>query len=336
MRILTVASLILLAACAPVGAPPTSRTSIPPPTTAPAAPHIPAVTPPAAASHDALAASFPRVDGSTSAGPLATAVACDIYDIPCGWQKGLFGERLFAPDPEYLEEFDARLNGRSPSMSGTHDAYLDLIAGKADIILVAREPSESELREAEAAGVTLDVRPVALDAFVFIAGVKNPVDGLTVAQARAIYTGDITNWKELGGPDVPIQAYQRNEDSGSQELMEKLVMQGAKMIDAPSLILPTMMAPIYALRDDPAGVGYSVYYYVTFMLPDPGVKLLAVDGVKPTSETIGDRSYPLTAEVYAVVRGDAPAGSGAALLRDWLLTGAGRTAIVASGYVPMP
>ena len=328
MRILTIAALVLLAACVPA-------TLLPTATSRPAA-TAPAVTTPAPTSLDALAASFPRVDGSTSTGPMAVAIAGDIYDIPCKWQESIFGERLFAPAPEHLEEFDARLDGRLPSPAGTHDSYLNLIGGGTDLILVARAPSESELREAKARGVALDVRPVALDAFVFIASVENPVDGLTVAQARAIYTGDITNWKKLGGPDVPIQAYQRNEDSGSQELMEALVMQGAEMIDAPSLILPTMMAPIYALRDDPAGIGYSVYYYVTFMLPDPDVKLLAVDGVKPTSETIGNRSYPLTAEVYAVVRGDAAAGSGAVLLRDWLLTDAGRAAIAASGYVPMP
>jgi phosphate transport system substrate-binding protein len=228
---------------------------------------------------------------------------------------------------------------------------MQLISRGADIILVAREPSEDELSAAEEAGVALDVHPIALDAFVFLVHADNPVDSLTLETVRDIYTGDITTWTELGividreYPDAePINTYQRNPNSGSQELMDQLVMRGEPMIDSPELILETMMGPIHAIgggsdlftgEEDPWGIGYSVYYYASFMFPHNRVQLIGIDGVQPTSENIASRAYPLTTEVYVVVRADMPPESTAVLLRDWLLTEEGQAVIAESGYVPI-
>lgn len=117
--------------------------------------------------------------------------------------------------------------------------------------------------------------------------------------------------------------------------MESLVMRGASMIESPDMILDSMMGPINAIGDDPLGIGYSVYFYAAFIFPHERVKMIAVDGVHPTSENIADRSYPLTTEVYAVIRGDAHQESAARLLLDWLQTAEGQAAIAESGYVPI-
>jgi ABC-type phosphate transport system substrate-binding protein len=117
--------------------------------------------------------------------------------------------------------------------------------------------------------------------------------------------------------------------------MERLVMQGAPMMDSPEMILPSMIGPINAISDDPLGIGYSVYYYAVFIFPDEHVKLIGINGVFPTSENIADRSYPLTTEVYAVIREGMPKDSIAVLLRNWLLTDEGQAAIEESGYVPI-
>jgi phosphate transport system substrate-binding protein len=107
------------------------------------------------------------------------------------------------------------------------------------------------------------------------------------------------------------------------------------MIDAPEMIFETMMGPINAIGEDPGGIGYSVYFYAKFILPDPRIKLIAIEGVEPTSENIASGTYPLATEVYVVVRADMPEDSTAVLLRDWLLTEAGQAAIASSGYVPL-
>ena len=85
---------------------------------------------------------------------------------------------------------------------------------------------------------------------------SQPVEHLTTQQIQAIYTGQLTNWQELGGADLLITPYQRNDNSGSHELMKELVMQGLKMVDAPDLFLLTsMIAPFNAISTDPSGIG---------------------------------------------------------------------------------
>jgi phosphate transport system substrate-binding protein len=220
--------------------------------------------------------------------------------------------------------------------NGTHAAYVNLIEGRTDLILVARAPSPDEVQLAEVADVTLDVRPVAVDAFVFLLHQDNLLEGLTLDQIRAIYAGQIANWQEVGGVDAKINAYQRNPNSGSQELMLSLVMQGMEMASSPpEMIGMSMTGPYNQMHSDSHGIAYSIYYYKEQMAPKTNVKLCAVDGVAPTREHIFDRTYPLSSEVYAVVRSDLPDGSSARVLLNWLLSAEGQAVVDESGYVPV-
>jgi phosphate transport system substrate-binding protein len=281
-----------------------------------------------------IAQNYPRVDGSTSTLPLQTLTACKLLDVTCIWTEHFpFSrtERVIGPDLD-AEPSETAVTVLNISHTGTHDAYMNLIQDKTDLILVARLPSRDEVEAATQAKVTLDVHPIALDAFVFLLHKDNPVPSLPLDQIRDIYSGKITDWSELGGTGG-INAYQRDRNSGSQELMEELVMKGTPTVDAPDMIFPSMMGPINAIHDDPLGIGYSVFYYATFMLPDENVRLLGIDGIQPTSETIASREYPLVTEVYAVVRSDMPRDSSAVMLRDWFLTEVGQETIEESGYV---
>jgi phosphate transport system substrate-binding protein len=283
------------------------------------------------------ALNYPRVDGSTSAYPLQVMVACKILDVRCKWTEGDFftDTRRIAPANSLLatDEHEAIL---SLYHNGTHGAYMNLIEDAADLIIVAREPSEDELAAAEHEKTSLDVRSVALDAFVFLLHQDNPVESLTLQQIRDIYTGKITNWVEVGGLDAEIHTYQRNPNSGSQELMEKLVMRGETMLDSPDMILMSMMGPFSAIHDDPLGIGYSVFFYAANIYPDENVRMIAIDGTAPTSSSIAGQIYPLVTEVYAVLREDMSIVSNARTLRDWLLTAEGQSAVEASGYVGLP
>jgi phosphate transport system substrate-binding protein len=290
-----------------------------------------------------IADDYPRVDGSTSAFPLQMQIACEVLGVSCVWWDyspyDLFGgdTRGIYPEEEILllnselgeKFFNIRHNG-------THGAYMNLIQDNADIILVARQPSDDEIRAAQLRGVTMNIQPVALDAFVFLLNAENKLDELPLDTIRDIYTGKHTLWKEVGGGDGQIQPYQRDPQSGSQQLMEKLVMQGTPTIDAPDMILIGMMGPFNTLSGDPLGIGYSVYFYAEYIFISDTVKMIGVDGVAPTYENISQRKYPLTTEVYVVIREDTPADSTAKLLRDWLLTTAGQDVVAMSGYVPMP
>lgn len=286
---------------------------------------------------------YPVVDGSTSAWPLQQKVACHIFDLTCTWQEGIFFDTTLNLLPEIEEGIDeeaALYIYNHISHSGTHSSYMNLIEGEADLILVARPPSQDELDAARRSAVTLDYRPVALDAFVFLVNVANPVEDFEVEQIRQIYTGAITDWRQLGVDlsvegNSAINPYRRNPNSGSQELMETLVMQGGQMVEAPELLHYEMIGPFNAIGYDPLGIGYSVFYYATYMLPTETVRLASVGGVLPTSETIGDGSYPFVTEVYVAIRGDALPDSTTVQLRNWLLTAEGQAVVAESGYVPV-
>jgi phosphate transport system substrate-binding protein len=232
------------------------------------------------------------------------------------------------PDIEDYSSFSEKT-----SVSGTHGAYMRLINKESDLLLVAREPSNYELDAAVLEGVELKITPVALDAFIFIANTKNPVNSLTTSQIKDIYKNNITNWKEVGGNDSPITPYVRNANSGSQELMETLVMKGEPMADWTEAILSGMAGPFSTLRFDENGLCYTVYYYKEQMVRDQIVKHLSVDGAYPDKKTIRNQSYPYTTFVYAVVRQNLARTSMAFKVYEALQSEAGKRIIEKSGYI---
>lgn len=218
---------------------------------------------------------------------------------------------------------------------GTHEAYDNLLRGNCDLALVAREPSKDELNAAAEAKVEFDVRPVALDALVFVVHRDNPVKNLTLNQVRAIYTGQALLWQPLGGPDLPIKAITREANSGSLELMDSLVMHGRPMVAGAERIVRTMIGTIEVVAKDPTAIAYTVYYYDRVMLGDYGDRVVPLEGVTPSAQTIADRSYPLVAAVQLVTRRGLAPTSPTARLRDWLLSPDGQQLVADSGYVPL-
>ena len=185
---------------------------------------------------------YPIVDGSTSTQPLGVLTACRLTHTSFAWGKpGISGERRLYPtikayDPGArlsLEFTGSDLHDQAMILwkleekirhTATHSSYINLISGSADLIIVAREPSDDELDLAREKGVEIHYAPIALDAFVFIVNVRNPVRSLTIEQIRDIYTGKIPDWAEVGGTPGAIRHYIRNRNSGSQEKMEKMVL----------------------------------------------------------------------------------------------------------------
>ena len=278
---------------------------------------------------------YPRVDGSTSAHPLQNVIACYTLGINFEWYDAPDGTRRIYPDYSDTSKKEIRdYIIDTIQHHGTHEAYVNLINDSTDVILVARSPSEDEMALANSMGVSLNLKAVALDAFVFILNVNNPVDNLTLDQIRGIYTGNITNWREVGGPNAAISAYQREPNSGSQELMEALVMKGLKMVNAPDMVLVTMISIINKVELDPWSIGYTVYYYEEFMAMREAIKLCGVNGIPPNYDTIFHRRYELTAPVYAVIRSNLDKTSNAYLLWQWMTTAIGQQVVALSGYIP--
>ena len=197
--------------------------------------------------------------------------------------------------------------------------------------------TKEEKEELQEAGAQLEQKPIGRDALVFIVNENNPVQSLTRQQLKDIYAGTITNWKDVGGDDLAIVPFQRGEDSGSQTLFRKLLIQDGELMDPPTELAPAAMGElvdsIAAYNNSANAIGFSVYYYIDQMYSQPGLRLLAVDGVTPSNDTIASESYPLCNEFYAVLHADAAADSPERQLYDWLDTAAGQDCIKKSGYV---
>jgi phosphate transport system substrate-binding protein len=219
--------------------------------------------------------------------------------------------------------------------AGTSQSFAQLADRKVDLILVAREPTAIERDQVRRSGTTIVVERIARDAFVFLRNAKNPVTNLPLDRIRDIYAGAIKNWKELGGNDQPIMAYQRDASSGSQVEMEQ-IMGGRPMLSGLDIrMTAAMFGPFNAVRHDVAGIGYSYHYYERYMAVIPEVATLAVDGVAADPASIESGKYPLVTYVYLAHRSDLTRTSAAARLRDWLRTPAGQAVVAESGYVPI-
>ena len=221
----------------------------------------------------------------------------------------------------------------------TTESFYALVEGHADLLLVY-EPSQDAWDYAKDNGVELEHQAIGLDAPVFLINDENPVESLTHDEIVGIYSGKITNWSEVGGADLPIVAYQRVENSGSQVMMRAQVMKDVPMMDAPTELRTGEMAElvdaIASYRNTADAIGYSVYYYIDNMYMQKGVKLLAVNGVAPTNESIASGDYPYRQPFYAVIRADEPEDSPARQLYDWLATAEGRQLVEDAGYVAVP
>ncbi len=283
-----------------------------------------------------IARDYPAVDGSTSTHPLGVLLACKLLDVDYEWRMPPASERTVFPSHQDRPRLARRIE-KQVFHHGTHTAYMNLLQAEVDLILVARAPSPAELAAAAAEGVELDFRPVARDALVFVVNVANPVTGLSLDEIRAIFSPPgIDSWSAVGGQDTAITPFQRQANSGSQELMVDLVMHDTPMLSAEAApLIFTMGGVVSTMTVQKLGISFSVYYYIRNMAPSPATKMLAIEGIDPCPETIGSLQYPLTSEVFVVIRRGLSEGSTAILLRDWLLSDAGQAAILESGYVPI-
>ncbi|MFT3969436.1 MAG: substrate-binding domain-containing protein [Micropruina sp.] len=216
--------------------------------------------------------------------------------------------------------------------------------GTRDIVI---EVSAVSRRTVPNPGARVIRQPIARDAFVFVTHRDNPVTGLSLQQVRDIYSGTITNWKEVGGRDEAILAFQRRAGTGSvtyddapsfqlagsQDAMVAWVMDGAQLM--PELTASERHGSqnwdtTAEYRNLPAALGYTFRWHAAVLNADPQVKLLTVDGVDPTDANLVSGRYPLTIEVTAVIR-KSPAAKVNRFLA-WVTGPDGRALIRRAGY----
>ena len=257
-----------------------------------------------------LTDNLPVIDGAAAFFPVYSAFVNAVY-------------------PETTELYDGIFE-----YNNTPGGY-QLLAEKGIDLFLGVYPSEEQKAYAEECNTTFVYTPVGTEAFVFFVHKDNPIDNLTTEQIKGIYSGEITNWKQVGGKNEEIAAFQRNEGSGSQSMLQRF-MGDTPIMEAPTEMVNTMMSGIIeqvsSYRSKSNSIGFSFRYYVEGIIQNPDIKVLSVDGVAPTAENIRNGRYPIVTPMYAVTY-EENTNENVDLLLQWILSEEGQYIIEETGYV---
>ena len=233
---------------------------------------------------------------------------------------------------------------RKSKHSKSHATYQKLINGEIDMSFASVYPASDILALAEENGVEIELIPIAYDAMIFFTNAENYAKGLTKEQITNIYVNNAyKNWNELSGPDALLYPYCRNNDSGSHAQMEKHFLNGKdihpEVQKETSFTMSNILTDVMSAKtENPLGygLGYSIYYYFhnmdLFYNTKTELKLLAIDGIYPTDETIADGSYPLSNNTYIAIRKDTPEDSPERNMAEYMLTPSGQDCVESAGF----
>ena len=220
--------------------------------------------------------------------------------------------------------------------TNTPGGNMALAQGEIDF-MIGVKPQDYYQEIAAENGYALESVPIGKEAFVFFTNAKNPVESLTIEQIRGIYSGEITNWKQVGGEDLDIQVFMRNGNSGSYSALEKL-MGDLQMAEPKKEFVFDLMSGIVQAASDyenhRGAIGFSFRYYVTDIVSENGIRFIPIEGVEPTIETVTSDEYPLVDNLFISYRKGYMTEE-MQLLLDWILSEEGQLLVERSGYAPV-
>jgi len=215
---------------------------------------------------------------------------------------------------------------------GSGTGIAALINGTTDIATSSRPIKSSEVQKLKDRYNTLGVEiPCAKDGITVFLHESNKIKELTIKQLSDIYQAKVTNWKQVGGDDAPIQLYGRENSSGTYAFFMEEVVKGDYAASCQTL--PGTAAVVNAVKKDKNGIGYGGAAYAA------GVKHCAVKkdagspAVVPSAETIAKNQYPVTRYLYLYMR-NRPTGETKKFI-DWILSAEGQKVITEVGYFPV-
>jgi phosphate transport system substrate-binding protein len=214
-----------------------------------------------------------RVSGSTTVLPIAQAAAETFMDR--------------------YPEVNLTVRG-----GGSSVGIANIISGTTDIGDASRQIKNKEIVQARSNGINPVEHIVANDGIAIILHKDNNVKELSIEQIQAIYTGKITNWSEVGGPNKPIVIISRDVASGTFEVFNTLILAGQKQLSG-ALMLASNNAVATTVADTPGAIGYCGFGYLT-----DRIHSVKVNGINPSIDTIKSGSYPVARKLYMYTNGN--------------------------------
>lgn len=202
-----------------------------------------------------------------------------------------------------------------------------LLNGTIDIADASRAMKGKEIATARQKGINPVEHKVALDGIAIVVNLNNSITKMTLSQLKDIFTGKIANWKELGGPNMAIIPVSRDSSSGTFEVFKEKVLKGAKL-SGEAQILASNKAVSTTVNDTPGAIGY---IGIAFISSD--VKVLPLDGVMPSAQTVRNGSYELSRPLYMYTDGR-PRGD-VKIFIDFISSDDGKKVVEDVGYIPL-
>ncbi len=216
----------------------------------------------------------------------------------------------------------------SVSGGGSGNGIKALIDGTATIAMSSRFLKGEEVKLAVGKGIYPVPFAVAYDCIVPVVHPSNAVKNLTVDQLKGIYTGEIQNWKDLGGPDLEIAVISRDTSSGTYEVWEEKVMKKERVFPG-ALLQASSGAVIQAISKNKNAVGYVGIGYL-----NNTVKTLTVNGIEGNAQTTLSGRFPVARPLFMFTR-DWPTGESAAFINYMVNPGKGQEYVKEAGFVPL-
>ncbi|MDD1763887.1 MAG: phosphate ABC transporter substrate-binding protein [Methanobacteriaceae archaeon] len=192
--------------------------------------------------------------------------------------------------------------------------------------IIAIGTSSKELKADEKGSLKEFV--IGKEGIVIAVNLQNSVDDLNKEELRAIFTGNISNWKELGGPDAPINVVIREDGSGTRKAFEDLVMKKTDKVKSNAIVQTSTESIKLAVEQDPNAIGY-----ISLAHMSSNVKAVKLDGIYPSLETILDGSYELQRPFLFLTNGE-PQGAIKDFI-DWCLSSEGQKIVEEEKIVPV-
>ena len=260
-----------------------------------------------------ISKNLPKIDGAYALYPVYSGVVRALYD---------------------RKEFEKHSRWEWLITNGSDVTFRRLLDNDTDLIFSA-PPSKKQLADAKAKGMTYEITPFAKEAFVFFVNSKNPLKNLTSEQIRAIYSGKIADWAQIDRRLTgKIKPFQRNEGSGSQTMLQKIM--GTTPIMPP--LKEDRLGGMGGIINDVAGyrnyqeaIGFSFRFFSTEMFRNGEIKLLSIDGVEPTVENIRNGRYPFIADCCIITV--KPRDENVRKIVNFMFSPAGQELIEKTGYV---
>jgi phosphate transport system substrate-binding protein len=208
-----------------------------------------------------------------------------------------------------------------------------LINGTTDVCEASRAMKDAEKKQlAEKAGAPPVEITVAKDGLSVYVNDSNPLTELTMAQLKAIFTGKVTSWKEVGGPDSKIIPYSRENSSGTYVFFKEHVLENADYTPR-AQAMPGTAAVVNAVAKEKFGIGYGGAAYAK------GIKVLKIKkddkstAIEANEKTIKDGTYPLSRPLFFYIR--QKSAQDVKAFTDWVLTPEGQAIVTKVGYFPI-